>query len=170
MTMKRLGRFSLAVCFASLFLQQASASAQSASTPSTEQDTTLTRTIATLDTKVFDAYNHCELDAFGSYFIPKVEFYHDKGGATFDRETVIANTRKYICNKVRRELLPETLKVYPIKDYGAIEEGEHRFCQLGTKECEGTAKFLIIWQHKDGNWQITRVLSYGHRAIAESSK
>ncbi len=170
MTMKRLGRFALVLCFGVLVQRTVPASAQAASAQSTDEDAVLTRTITALDANVFGAYNRCDLDAFGSYFIPTVEFYHDKGGATFDRETVIANTRKYICNKVRRELLPETLKVYPIKDYGAIEEGEHRFCELGTKDCEGIAKFLIIWQHKDGNWQITRVLSYGHRAIEESSK
>lgn len=170
MTMKTLGRSVLALGFVSLLQHSVPALAQSISSQSVDDDAVLTRTITALDAKVFDAYNRCDLDAFGSYFVPTVEFYHDKGGATFDRDTVIANTRKYICNKVRRELLPETLKVYPIKDYGAIEEGEHRFCQIGTKDCEGIAKFLIIWQHKDGNWRITRVLSYGHRALAESSK
>ncbi len=130
----------------------------------------LTQTITALDAKVFDAYNHCDLDAFGGYFSPKVEFYHDKSGATFDRESVVASTRKYICNKVRRELVPATLKVYPIKDYGAIEEGEHRFCQVASGECEGSAKFLMIWEHKGDKWQMTRVISYGHRALTEEEK
>ena len=57
-----------------------------------------------------------------------------------------------------------------LKDFGAIEEGEHRFCEISTGKCEGIAKFVIVWQHKDGNWQITRVLSYGHRALSESEK
>ncbi len=135
-----------------------------------QDQTALTQTIAALDAKVFDAYNRCDLDVFGSYFSAKVEFYHDTGGATFDRETVVANTRKFICKKVRRELLPGTLKVYPIKDYGAIEEGEHRFCQSASGECEGSAKFLMIWQSKGGKWQMTRVISYGHRALTEEEK
>ncbi len=135
-----------------------------------QDEAALTQTITALDAKVFDAYNRCDLDAFGSYFSAKVEFYHDKGGATFDRETVVANTRKYICRKVRRELVPATLKVYPVKDYGAIEEGEHRFCQIASGECEGSAKFLMIWQHKGGKWQMTRVISYGHRALTEEEK
>ena len=130
----------------------------------------LQRTIAALDGKVFDAYNRCDIDAFSGYFSPTVEFYHDKGGASFDRETVLANTRKYICNKVRRELLPASLKVYPIKGYGALEEGEHRFCEIASGKCEGSAKFLMIWQLKDGQWQMTRVISYGHRALTDAEK
>jgi hypothetical protein len=136
-----------------------------------EDDAALTQTITALDAKVFDAYNRCDMDTFSRYFSPTVEFYHDKGGASFDRATVVANTRKYICHKVRRELLPDTLKVYPIKDYGAIEEGEHRFCQVDGGPCEGAAKFLMIWQRgKDGAWTMTRVVSYGHRALTDAEK
>ena len=131
-------------------------------------DAALTATIAALDTKVFSAYNRCDLAAFGSYFSPTVEFYHDKGGATFDRATVIANTKKYICGKVHRDLIPTALHVYPIKNFGAIEEGEHRFCELSSGNCEGIAKFVIIWQLTKGRWEITRVLSYGHRAMTEA--
>lgn len=123
----------------------------------------LTGEIRALDTKVFDAYNRCDLGTFAASFDPKVAFYHDTGGATFDRDTVVANTRKYICGKVRRELIPTTFHVYPIKDYGAIEEGEHRFCELATNRCEGIAKFVIVWTKTGDAWRITNVLSYGHR-------
>lgn len=118
-----------------------------------------------LDGVVFDAYNQCDMDTFGRYFAADVEFYHDTGGVTHDRQTVIDNTRKWICHKVRRELIAGTFHVYPVKDFGAIAEGEHRFCDLATGRCEGVAKFVIIWRHADGQWQITRVLSYGHRAL-----
>ena len=133
-------------------------------------DSALTQTITELDSKVFDAYNRCDLAAFGRYFAPDVEFYHDNGGASFDRKTVIDNTRKYICHKVRRELLPATFRVFPIKGYGAIEEGEHRFCQIQTGDCEGIAKFLMIWRNKNGRWQLTRVMSYGHRTLSDDEK
>ncbi len=130
----------------------------------------LTATISTLDTRVFDAYNQCDLATFGSYFTPTVEFYHDQGGATFDRKSVLANTKKYICHKVRRELMAGTLKVYPIKGYGAIEEGEHRFCRTESGQCEGIAKFVMIWRLKGAQWRLTRVMSYGHRALADTEK
>ena len=132
-----------------------------------DDNAALTAEISALDGKVFDAYNRCDLKAFGSFFSPSVEFYHDTGGATFDRKTVVANTQKYICHKVRRELIASSLKVYPIKDFGAIEEGEHRFCQTESGSCEGVAKFLMIWRKRAGGWQITRVMSYGHRALTD---
>jgi len=133
-------------------------------------DAALTEVIAGLDTKVFDAYNECSLEVFGSYFVRDVEFYHDQGGATFDRETVIANTKKYICGKVRRKLIPSSLHIYPIKDFGAIEEGEHQFCDIATGKCEGAAKFLIIWKSLGKTWQITRVMSFGHRTLTPAEQ
>ena len=62
-------------------------------------------------------------------------------------------------------MIPTAYHVYPIKDYGAIEEGQHRFCELVTGRCEGIAKFVMVWTRQDGSWRITSVLSYGHRAI-----
>jgi len=124
---------------------------------------TLTAEIGALDAKVFDAYNRCDLPVFAAYFDPKVAFYHDNGGATFERDAMVDGVRKYICGKVKRELIPSSFRVYPIKDYGAIEEGEHRFCEIATGRCEGIAKFVMVWTKQDGAWRITTVLSYGHR-------
>jgi hypothetical protein len=76
---------------------------------------------------------------------------------------MIANTAKNVCGHFRRELVPGSLKVYPIKDFGAIEQGVHRFCQFDTGDCDGIADFVIVWRRQGDKWQITRVLSYGHR-------
>lgn len=125
-------------------------------------------TIAALDSAVFDAFNTCsspeQLQKHASFFAPDVEFYHDMGGVTWTRQAMIANTRKNVCGNFRRELVPGTLKVFPIKDFGAIEQGTHRFCQFATGKCEGLAEFVIVWRHQKASWQITRVLSYAHRA------
>lgn len=130
----------------------------------------LTAEISALDTKVFDAYNRCDLPVFSGYFDPKVAFYHDNGGATFARDAMVDGVRKYICGKVRRERISASFRVYPIKDYGAIEEGEHRFCELATGRCEGIAKFVMVWAKQDGAWRITTVLSYGHRAATPAEQ
>lgn len=127
-------------------------------------------TVAALDAKVFEAYNRCDMQTFENYFVPDVEFYHDKGGVTWKRQDVVDGTRKYICGKVRRELVPGTLRVFPIKEFGAIEEGEHRFCQLDTGQCEGIAKFVMIWRQQGDSWLMTRVLSYGHRPNPEPAQ
>lgn len=125
-------------------------------------------TIAALDSAVFDAFNKCsdanELRKHASYFAPKTEFYHDNGGATWDRDSMIANTRANACGNYTRELIPGSLRVYPIKGFGAIAQGAHRFCQRAAQKCEGIADFIMIWSDTGGQWQITRTLSYGHRA------
>jgi len=132
--------------------------------PAPQSVDALTTEIGALDAKVFDAYNRCDLVTFSRYFDPKVAFFHDTGGATFNRDVVVENTRKNICGKVKRQLIATSFRVYPIKDYGAIEEGEHRFCELATGRCEGIAKFVMVWTKNGGDWRITNVLSYGHRA------
>lgn len=123
--------------------------------------------IKALDTAMFDAFNKCsdpeQLKRHASYFSPDVEFYHDKGGVTWTRDDMIANTRKYACGNYRRELVPGTLEVYPIKEFGAIARGVHRFCAIETGKCDGMADFVLIWRERDGQWQITRSLSFGHR-------
>jgi hypothetical protein len=128
----------------------------------------LFETISALDSAVFDAFNNCsspeQLQKHASYFAPDVEFYHDTGGVTWSRQEMLTNTAKNVCGNFRRELVPGTLEVFPIKDFGAIEQGSHRFCQFATGKCEGIADFVIVWSNQYGHWQITRVLSYGHRA------
>ncbi|HEY5972050.1 MAG TPA: nuclear transport factor 2 family protein [Pseudoxanthomonas sp.] len=132
----------------------------------------LTREIAALDATVFDAFNHCgdpaRLQEHASYFAADVEFYHDTGGVTWTRDAMIANTGKHVCGNFTRELIPDSMKVYPIKDFGAVSQGAHRFCQIASGKCEGLADFVIVWRQRDGKWEITRVLSYGHRAMADS--
>ncbi|MET1024507.1 MAG: nuclear transport factor 2 family protein [Pseudoxanthomonas sp.] len=152
-------------------LQAPSASAADA-TADGQAPAPLSAEISALDTQVFDAFNHCaepgRLDQHASYFSPDVEFYHDTGGVTWTREQMIANTSKYVCGNFTRELVPGTLKVYPVKDFGAISQGVHRFCQLASGQCEGLADFVIVWHRQEGQWWITRVLSYGHRAAVDA--
>jgi hypothetical protein len=119
-----------------------------------------------LDTQVFQAFNNCqnqhELDKHASYFSDDVEFYHDNGGVTWDRKTMISNTKKFACGNFTRKLISTSFKAYPVKAFGAITEGVHIFCQNKTQECEGQANFVMVWRNIDNKWVITRVLSYGH--------
>jgi hypothetical protein len=137
--------------------------------PATSERTadSLFNNIAALDGAVFDSFNRCssaeQLQKHAGYFAPDVEFYHDTGGVTWTRQAMLANTKKNACGNYRRELVPGSLRVFPVKDYGAIEQGVHRFCQVKTSECDGMADFVIVWRNHDGKWQITRALSYGHR-------
>ncbi len=127
----------------------------------------ITRTIASLDGALFDAYNACDLDKFGSFFIDDVEFYHDQGGVTLGRQNLTESVKKNICGKVRRELVPETLQVYPMRGFGAVEMGVHRFHQpkVDPNNAVGEAKFIHLWQNKEGVWKVTRVISYDHQSL-----
>ncbi|WP_137224996.1 nuclear transport factor 2 family protein [Shewanella sp. MEBiC00475] len=126
----------------------------------------LTDTMKALDTAVFDSFNHCqkteELDKHSSFFATDVEFYHDNGGVTWDRESMIANTKNNACGQYTRKLVEGSFNVHSIKDFGAITEGVHIFCQNKTNQCEGKADFVMVWRKVDDKWKITRVLSYGH--------
>ena len=141
-----------------------------AATPDSQDQ--LSTLIAQLDNEVFDAFNRCsdpaQLQKHAGYFDANVEFYHDTGGVTWTRDDMLANTKKYVCGNFTRELVPGTLKVTPIKDFGAIAQGVHRFCQAASGKCEGLADFAIVWRNQNGKWEITRVLSYGHRASTDA--
>jgi hypothetical protein len=129
-------------------------------------DDELYRTIAALDSAVFDSYNKCDLEKFASLFADGVEFYHDQGGLTVGVKTLTGQIKDNICGKVRRELVDGTLQVYPMKGYGAVEVGVHRFYPAAKgSEPTGIAKFIHLWQKKDGVWKITRVISYDHHGL-----
>ncbi len=126
----------------------------------------LNQTVTALDAAVFDAYNHCDLEKFASLFADDVEFYHDQAGVTLGKVALTDAVKKNICGKVTRELVPGTLKVYPMKGYGALETGIHRFHHPGHEDTEGVGEgeFIHLWQYKDGAWKITRVISYDHHS------
>src|SRR5882762_9342656 len=134
-----------------------------ADTQSIAQPDPLFKTIQSLDTKLFDAYNHCNLETLGAMVSDDLEFYHDQTGLSVGKEAFLAAIKQNICGKVQRELLPDTLEVYPLKGYGAVEIGVHRFHHPGRPEDgAGDAKFVTLWQNKDGAWKVTRVISYNH--------
>jgi hypothetical protein len=136
---------------------------------STKPSDELFRTISSLDSALFDSYNRCDLEKFGTFFMEDVEFYHDQGGVTLGRQNLTEAVKKNICGKVRRDLVPGTLEVYPMHGYGAVEMGVHRFRPPKAEQSEptGEAKFIHLWQHKEGAWKITRVISYDHRALSK---
>jgi hypothetical protein len=143
----------------------------------------LFETMQALDTQLFEAANHCDYDKLTAMVDENLEFYHDQAGLMLGRQAFLDSIKNNTCGVMIRELVPATFEVYPIKGYGAIEMGVHRFHHPGhEKEFPaakqlgmthfldpgaaewpvGEAKFLHIWQLKDGNWKLTRVVSYGH--------
>lgn len=129
----------------------------------------LEKVITALDAALFDAYNRCDLKKFASFIDDNVEFYHDQGGLTLGRAALTESVKQNICGKVTRELVPGSLQVYPMKGYGAVELGVHRFHHPGHDDTEGVGegKFIHLWRYEDGAWKITRVISYDHHPAAQ---
>lgn len=139
-----------------------------------EQQATLESTILERDALFWKAYNECELDQLPKHIDQNVEFYHDKGGLMegLEQLTMVLNRSK--CNpkgkSMRRQVIDGTVKVYPINNYGAIISGEHKFyvTEPGQEEqFDSTALFTHVWQFKDNQWKMTRVLSYAHVLSSE---
>jgi hypothetical protein len=165
--MKRLA--TLACTMLTLAVPLVSAAAANPGTGDSPDQQSLFSTVSKLDADFFDTFNHCaspdQLQKHASYLVPNLEFYHDKGGVTWSRQDYLANTKSNVCGQFRRELIAGSLQVFPIKDYGAIEQGKQKFCWLKSGKCFGEAQFLILWQHQDNRWVVTRVFSYGHIPI-----
>jgi Domain of unknown function (DUF4440) len=141
-----------------------SASVKAQAAPSSTVKDPLFQTIASLDTALFDAVNHCELKMLETFVTDDLEFYHDKTGLAVGKQDFLDKAKNNLCGKVTRELVPGSLEVYPLNGYGAVEIGVHRFHHPGHEDTMsvGEAKFIHVWQHKDGAWKISRVISYDH--------
>lgn len=120
--------------------------------------------IAKMDSIMFAAFNTQNMPLFKALFTEDLEWFQDNGGL-LNYQTVFTNFGNMFNNenKLSRKLVKGSLEVHPIKDYGAIEIGVHEFRHMENgKEELGTFKFMMIWQKKDGQWRISRVVSYDH--------
>ncbi len=119
--------------------------------------------IQVMDDSLTARFNAHDADALMSLFARDVEFYHDVQGLQ-NYEALTAGFRGLFRSgsDIRRERIG-ALEVYPIRGYGAIEVGIHRFCHSegGRQDC-GSFKFLQVWRSGSSGWQIARAVSYGH--------
>jgi hypothetical protein len=126
----------------------------------------LYNSIRVQDSMLFAAFNAHDSSALMAYFSADLEFYHDKGGLADFTQTAAGFSTLFANNAttgLRRDIVPGSLEVYPIGEYGAVETCLHRFCheENGKQDC-GTFKNVMIWKKSDGKWQVTRVISYDH--------
>jgi len=118
--------------------------------------------ISSNDSALSRTFNAHNIEQLKTFFSKDLEFYTDESGVTNYDQTfkkMFAGNN----NGVTRELIPNSLEVYPIKDYGAIEVGKHRFCPVDKQDNNcNTVSFIILWQNQGGNWKVSRVISYNH--------
>ena len=143
------------------FMAACSPSKKNVSANYVPDDQALHNTIVQQDSIYFDAYNKCDMAIQANMYDEDIEFYHDKGGLMTSKRDLLESIKKNICGKVTRELIPGTIEVYPIKGYGAIEMGLHKFHNNQEKEVTPSkpGKFIIIWEQKNNAWKIKRVVS-----------
>jgi hypothetical protein len=124
----------------------------------------LYRQIIHLDSMVFNAFNTRDTITFNRFFSKDLEFYHDKGGLTgFQLTADFAKAQADRKTDLKRTLVPGTLEVYPVPNYGAIQIGSHKFTHTENgKEVGGIFKFVHVWKKLGNEWKITRILSYDH--------
>ena len=123
-------------------------------------------TIAALDSTMFAAFNAHDADRLGTFFTADLEFYHDKSGlAGYD--STMANFRGLFARNadtgLRRDLVPGTLEVYPLGEFGLLEVCQHHFCHTenGKEDC-GTFKNIMVWRKEGESYRVSRVISYDH--------
>ncbi|HWW97435.1 MAG TPA: nuclear transport factor 2 family protein [Edaphobacter sp.] len=156
-------KFRALLCFVLVSAAFVPADAQAVpSLDSMKSQEELTQAITALDKQLFDAYNTCNIERLGTFFTDDLEFYHDKTGLAVGKQPFLDAIKTNICGKVTRELVAGSLEVYPLHGYGAVEIGVHRFHHPGDNSNVGEAKFIHLWQYKDGAWKISRVISYDH--------
>ena len=139
------------------------------------QSSALYDEIAEKDRAVFDVvFGSCDIEALKPLIADDFEFYHDKDGLNETSGAHFVDDIRQHCERIkqgvdfraRRELVKGSLQVYPLNNYGAVETGEHNFYAIEAGKPERmteSAKFLQIWKKVDGQWKLTRVVSYAHR-------
>lgn len=143
-----------------------------ASYPAESTSGPLYEEVLNLDTAFFDTFSHCSDSAqrarHAAFVDPSLEFYHDKGGASFGRAKYMADVEKNVCGVFERKRVEGSLRVYPVPGYGAMEVGSHMFCPFASGRCEGAGDFLVLWRKDADGWRVTRVFSYAHRPVQET--
>jgi hypothetical protein len=134
--------------------------------------------IAARDLELFDVlFEQCAPEKMRALVTGDLEFYHDKGGATFGAERFVADYAR-MCEerkkpdawRSRRKLVDGTLAVDPVPGFGAIETGEHVFYERqgeGEQKFVGRAKFAQLWKLTPEGWRLARVFSYAHGPASE---
>ena len=155
----------IASCLLVLAALQQTARATDPASPSSE----LYKKIAALDKELFDAFNACDTAKMRTLLEPDVEFYQDNDFTTYSRDQLEPSFRDRCgpenVSKLRREIVPGTLVVYVLKDYGALQMAQQNFFIMdhGKKGKLAASPYLIhIWRNDHGHWAISRIISYGH--------
>ena len=120
--------------------------------------------IIKMDSLLFEvAFNQCDAALFKKIIADDIEFYDDRYGLNLSKGNEIKSLVEKCARpeKLTRKL--NSCNIDKLGDFGAIQLGEHTF--LVNDVPVGTGKFIHIWERKDNDWKLKRIVSYEHRAI-----
>jgi len=144
-------------------------------TPGAKARPGLYEEILAADAEFFKAFfDTCDIETVRRYVTDDFEMFHDKGGRVSTSGADFVKSAQDKCKRQEegvdflsaRRLVPETMKVYPLNNYGAIQTGTHRFyaIQKGKPDrLTETSQFTQVWKEENGRWRLARVLSYDHQ-------
>lgn len=124
----------------------------------------LKKEIIKMDSLLFDvAFNQCDTILFKRIIADDVEFYDDRSGLNASKANEIKSliSKCVMSQKLIRKL--NSCTIDKLGDFGAVQLGEHTFYFDGKPT--GTGKFIHIWERKDNDWKLKRIVSYEHRPI-----
>lgn len=130
--------------------------------------------IEPLDQRIFEAaFLTCDEDALRALLSPDLEFYHDLYGMIAgDLEAFLVGTLSDCTSRragelpyIERRLVPDSMEVRRVGDWGALQTGQHTFHGRDEQDQDvllerGT--FMHVWERSDMGWRIKRVISYDH--------
>lgn len=133
----------------------------------------MTAAIGQADHDLFAAvFDQCDTAKVEAMLTDDFRFVHDKDGES-TRAQFVANLEGHCARlatkedfPARRELVPESLEVWPIDKYGALEIGVHKFyARLPGKpeELTETGNFMTLWKKVGDKWLMAESISYGHK-------
>ncbi len=139
-----------------------------------DKSSELYKTIKEKDSLLFNlGFNNCDISQFKNLVSDNFEFYHDQSGITNTKSEFIQGVENGLCKlqyKPKRELDKNSLEIFPLKKngvlYGAVQNGIHNFYAIEKDDTEyltSIAKFNHLWILENGNWKLSRVLSYDHK-------
>jgi len=143
-------------------------------TPGAKARPGLHEEILKADAEFFRAFfDTCDIETVRRYVADDFEMFHDKDGRVSTSGAEFVKITQDKCKRQEegtdflstRKLVPETMKAYPINNYGAIETGTHRFYAVKKGEPDRlteTSQFTHLWKEENGQWRLARVLSYDH--------
>lgn len=134
----------------------------------------LVAALAEKDRQLFDAVFGCKPELLQALVADDFEFFHDKHGLTTQSGAQFVKDITGMCERqaagtdfrARRELVPGSMSVHLIGNYGAMQMGTHRFFALQSGKPERlteTGKFIDLWKKEGDGWKLARVISYDHQ-------